>query len=130
MPIENTDNKTNLGHERKRKRIDDKIPKSGGKRPRRCDKENHCSSSYFTSNNNTSSAIKPPTDNNPCSSASLPINTLPTTSPFQNVTNFSSSTTTVTGSTPRLIKSVRFISPTNLTIVPAQQNQYMVIQPK
>ncbi|CAF5017085.1 unnamed protein product, partial [Rotaria sp. Silwood1] len=56
MPIEHTDHETNLGHERKRKRLENKISKSGGKRPRRCDKENKYSSPYFTSNNNTSTA--------------------------------------------------------------------------
>ncbi|CAF1544219.1 unnamed protein product, partial [Adineta steineri] len=39
MPTDKRDNNINLGHERKRKRIDDKITKPGGKRPRRCDKE-------------------------------------------------------------------------------------------
>jgi hypothetical protein len=132
MPIEDTDNKINLGHERKRKRIDNKIGKAGGKRPRRCDKEkeNNHLSPYFTSNNNATTTNKQNADNNPRPPASLPINTLPLTSPFQNVSNVSSSTSTVTGSTARLIKSVRFISPTNLTIVPSQQNQYMIIQPK
>ncbi|CAF1096172.1 unnamed protein product [Rotaria sordida] len=55
MPIENTDHNVNLGYERKRKKIEDKIPKSGGKRPRQCDKENNYSSPYFTSNNNNTS---------------------------------------------------------------------------
>ena len=39
MPTDKLENERNAGHERKRKRIDDKITKSGGKRPRRCDKE-------------------------------------------------------------------------------------------
>ena len=132
MPMDDTGNKVNLGHERKRKRIDNKIGKAGGKQPRRCDKENNqsSSSSYFTSNNNTSTTNKPPGEHNPCSSVTLSTNTLSITSPFQNISNFSPSSSGVTGPKPTIIKSVRFISPTNLTIVPSQQNQYMVIQPK
>ena len=49
MPIESNDQKMNLGHERKRKKIESKIPKPGGKRPRRCDKENTKTSQYFSS---------------------------------------------------------------------------------
>ncbi len=132
MPIEDTDGKTNLGHERKRRRIENKIAKAGGKRPRRCDKEkeNNHLSPYFTSNNISPNTNRQNADNTPSSSASLPTNTLPVTSPLQNVLNVTPSTSTVTGSTARLIKSVRFISPTNLTIVPSQQTQYMIFQPK
>jgi len=130
MPIDDTGNKVNLGHERKRKRIDNKIGKAGGKQPRRCDKENNHSSPYFTSNNNTSTTSKPPGHNNLCSSVTSSTNTFSIASPFQNISNFSPSSLGVTVPKPTIIKSVRFISPTNLTIVPSQQNQYMVIQPK
>ena len=51
MPTDHSDNGNNLDHERKRKRIDDKISKSGGKRPRWCDKESRktYTSQYFSS---------------------------------------------------------------------------------
>ncbi|CAF3798185.1 unnamed protein product [Rotaria sp. Silwood1] len=126
MPIEHTDHETNLGHERKRKRLENKILKSGGKRPRRCDKENKYSSPYFTSNNNTSTANQLNEVNNTYSSVSLSISTLSTTSPLQNVSNLSLSSSNIP--TPTIIKAVRFLSPTNLTVAPPQKNQFIVLQ--
>ncbi|CAF0937667.1 unnamed protein product [Rotaria sordida] len=115
----------------KEKKIEDKIPKPGGKRPRQCDKENNYSSPYFTSNNNnTSIANKTHEVNNHLSSISLPINTLSRTLPLRNVSSLSPSSSAVTVPTPTLIRSVRLISPINLAIIPLQQNQYMVIQLK
>ena len=108
MPIPDTDSKINLGHERKRKRMEDKIPKSGGKRPRRCDKENKHSSPYFGSNQTTSTDNKSVVVNPSSSITSLPVNTFSINSPLQDTTNIRAATSTLNGSMPTLIKSVRF----------------------
>lgn len=118
-------NKPNLGHERKRKRIEDKVGKPGRKRPRRCDKENEQLSRYFTTHNNTSATLQPTTTSN-SSSASPSISSTPRLS-LQNISNVGPPSIVV-DSIPRVIKSIRFMAPTNFLISPPNQNQMTVIQ--
>lgn len=58
IPLDGNDDKVNVGHEKKRKRIENMIGKPGTKRPRRIDKEK---SKLFTSPSfSSTSSIAPP----------------------------------------------------------------------
>ena len=125
MSLNKHDNQVNLGHARKRKRIDDKIPKPGGKRPRRCDKESNKQyvSPYFSSTSNNTITrtgrnqhdhipLQPNTSNNP----------LVFTRTLSDTSNLSSSTTSSVSSTPKVIKTIQFLAPISLGISQHQSN--------
>lgn len=119
MPIDKSSEKSNLGHARKRKRIEDKITKPGGKRPRRCDKDptQKITSPYFRSNENSSTILSQTKQigmssqiaslNNPSSSnrALTDVSNLP-----------SSSSTTPVDSLQRRITAIRFVTPININV--------------
>lgn len=126
MPLEKIDQKVNLGHERKRKRMEDKIRKAGTKQPRRCDKESSktYTSPYFsTSQNITTNSSQTYLGATTTQMTALP--NLPfTTRPLSNISNLpqSSSTSTV-GLPPQGIRAIRFLSPLNIINIPQKQPQ-------
>ncbi|CAF0958560.1 unnamed protein product [Rotaria sordida] len=131
MPLDKRDNQVNLGHERKRKRIDDKIKKAGGKCPRRCDKESNKehTSSYFTSKqNNTTNAVETRQNDiisfplNPSNNPQLVTRTL------TDISNLPSPSTSNVTTTSKVIKAIRFITPINLIVSQQQSNQTEVRQ--
>ncbi|CAF4937674.1 unnamed protein product [Rotaria sp. Silwood1] len=126
MSLDKRDNHVNLGHERKRKRIDDKIKKVGGKCPRRCDKESNqkYTSSHFSSKqNNATNAVETRRDD----IISFPLN--PSNNPqfvtrtLTDISNLPSSSTSNVTTTPKVIKAIRFITPVNLIVSQQQSNQ-------
>ena len=129
MPVDDSSNRVNIGHERKRKRIDDKISKSGGKRPRRCDKESRktYTSTYFrttqTNNGNHSQA-------NENGNVSTPGNTTTSASstndPLNVISKLPISSLPPAGTAPRLVQSIRFLTPINVNIPLQQSNQYVI----
>ncbi|CAF3822698.1 unnamed protein product [Rotaria sp. Silwood1] len=132
MSLDKRDNHVNLGHERKRKRIDDKIKKVGGKCPRRCDKESNqkYTSSHFSSKqNNATNAVETRRDD----IISFPLN--PSNNPqfvtrtLTDISNLPSSSTSNVTTTPKVIKAIRFITPVNLIVSQQQSNQAEVRQP-
>jgi len=133
MPLDDQDNTINLGHERKRKRMEDKIRKPGGKRPRRCDKEpkQKHTSPYFSSNQLNTSNLSQSSQNNFTSQMNTSIG-LPSAVPtLTNITNLpSSSSTSAIGIAPKSIKAIRFLTPINVNIPLQQQaNQHIVLKP-
>ncbi|CAF4078028.1 unnamed protein product [Rotaria sordida] len=131
MPLDKRDNQVNLGHERKRKWIDDKIKKAGGKCPRRCDKESnkeHTSSYFSSKQNSTTNAIGTRRDDiisfplNPSNNPQLVTRTL------TDISNLPSSSTSNVTTTPKVIKAIRFITPINLIVPQQQLNQTEVRQ--
>jgi len=132
MPVDNCDKKVNLGHERKRRRIEDKIKKPGGKRPRRCDKEPNkkYTSPYFSSNqiNTTNASQTCQGDTTSQMNASInPPSIIHALTDVSNLPSSSSSTSNV-GAAPKLVKAIRFLTPINVN-VPQQLNQYVVLKP-
>ena len=119
MPSEKNP-RVNVGQERKRKRIEEKIGKAGRKQPRRCDKENEQLSRFFTNTNHPSTSDKPKISQIPPSSTSA-TNYLTTPLSLRNISNVVSPSIVI-DSVPRAIRSIRLMSPTNLSIVPSQQN--------
>ncbi|CAM4845796.1 unnamed protein product, partial [Rotaria magnacalcarata] len=96
MPTDKRDNNINHGHERKRKRIDDKITKPGGKRPRRCDKEptKKYTSPYFQgTQGNTTNVNQTRQGNVSHSQRDEPINSPAISGGLTNITNLPSSLT-------------------------------------
>ncbi|CAF3364813.1 unnamed protein product [Rotaria socialis] len=131
MPTDKRDNNINLGHERKRKRIDDKITKPGGKRPRRCDKEptKKYTSPYFQgTQGNTTNVNQTRQGNVSHSQRDEPINSPAISRGLTNITNLpSSSTSNVV--TPSRIQSIRFLTPINIRLPIQQLNQTVISNP-
>ena len=129
MPTELSDNSNNLGHERKRKRIDDKISKSGGKRPRRIDKETRktYTSQYFPS---TQSIQQNPPPIAQVDQVSLQANTKENPStihrPLNVISNLPSSSASNTGAAPRFVQAIRFLTPVNLNVPLQNANQCLI----
>ncbi|CAF2757759.1 unnamed protein product [Rotaria sp. Silwood2] len=125
-------NKINLGHERKRKRIDDKITKPGGKRPRRIDKE---SNKKYTSPYFSASQINTTNDSQTCqgditsSRVNTSINSPPVIRALTGVSNLPSSSTSTVDVAPKLVRVIRFLTPINVTVPLPQSNQYVAYIP-
>ncbi|CAF2264539.1 unnamed protein product [Rotaria magnacalcarata] len=128
MPTDKRDNNINLGHERKRKRIDDKITKPGGKRPRRCDKEptKKYTSPYFQgTQGNTTNVNQTRQGNVSHSQRDEPINSPAISGGLTNITNLPSSLTSNVV-TPSRIQSIRFLTPINIRLPIQQLNQTVI----
>lgn len=117
----------NLGHERKRKRAEEKVGKAGGKRPRRCDKENDPPIRRSTLADSLATIEKITTVQIPSSSSTVGKATTSLSS--QNFSSVSSASILV-DSIPRAIQSIHFLSPTNASIVPSQHKKLLIFPPK
>lgn len=139
MPVDDQDNANNLGHARKRRRMEDKIRKPGGKRPRRCDKDpkQTNTSSYFSLNQSSTGNLPQNYQNNISSqtaAATSSSSIIPTITNVTNVHSTSSSNACNASSTSNVVRAIRILTPLNVNIPLSQQqgqpvNQYIVVKP-
>ncbi|CAF4924714.1 unnamed protein product [Rotaria sp. Silwood1] len=116
MPLEKRDNQVNLGHARKQKRIEDKIPKAGGKRPRRCDKQSNTqyTSPYFSGTHSRTTSHSETHQHNYLPVQLNSSNNTPVARILTDISNLSSPTTFNMNTTPKIIKAIRFLTPVSL----------------
>ena len=130
MPADKRDNEINVGHERKRKRIDDKITKPGGKRPRRCDKEptKKYISPYFQGIQDNTTNIYQTRQEDVSHAAKIePITSSKTTGSLTNITNLRSPSTSNVVATPNCIKTIHILAPIHARC-PSQRFSQTVIR--
>ena len=129
MPVDNRDKKVNLGHARKRKRIEDKIKKPGSKCPRRCDKESDVvkyTSPYFPSNQ-INSTDTTQSSANAVTRLIVPSNPPSTVRAPTDIFNLPSSSRSAVES--QIVTAIRFLTPVNIQVPPQQPNQNVVFKP-
>lgn len=129
MPTDLSDNSNNLGHERRRKRIDDKISKSGGKRPRRIDKEirKTYTSQYFPATQSTQLNPAPVAEVDQVRlRANSKENPSTINRPLSVISNLPSSSASNTGAAPRFVQAIRFLTPVNLNVPLHNANQCVI----
>ena len=131
MPTDKRDNKVNLGHERKQKRIDNKITKPGGKRPQRCDKEPATKyiSPYFQGNQDNTKNIYPTRQGANPSEKIEPITSTRITHGLTNITNLLPSSTSNVVATPNRIQTIRLLAPIGVGFPPQQFSQTVIRNP-
>ncbi|CAF0895920.1 unnamed protein product [Adineta steineri] len=130
MPMDKSNEKVNLGHSRKRRRIEDKITKPGGKRPRRCDKdpEKKNTSPYFHSNENSSTILSQTKQIGIASQTASLNNPSSITRALTDISNVPSSSTAL-DSIQRRITSIRFVTPINISMPLRQSTESLVLKP-